>query len=236
MHIANVKVPSEWVKLEDLLTVGRTKFEISKAETYFIHNNSGYVLYLAEASMLPIEEPQEIKIYPGKSAGYVKDVMDLYVCSKLPEGFPYPESLSITFSNDVGSNDAIAVGDYRPDSAFRGAYVYRGTVETVADLPQDAGVGDVYDVREEGGTNYAWNGESWDHIGGIEDLRHREISTVKVPKIVFNDDPERILRLIRFACALGLTIPEEEMFYAKQNEYKIIQAKKEQLEKELRDL
>ena len=170
MHIANVKVPSEWVKLEDLLTVGRTKFEISKAETYFIHNNSGYVLYLAEASMLPIEEPQEIKIYPGKSAGYVKDVMDLYVCSKLPEGFPYPESLSITFSNDVGSNDAIAVGDYRPDSAFRGAYVYRGTVETVADLPQDAGVGDVYDVREEGGTNYAWNGESWDDIGGIEDL------------------------------------------------------------------
>ena len=69
-----------------------------------------------------------------------------------------------------------------------------------------------YDILEE---SYV------DPLGGIEDLRHREISTVKVPKIVFNDDPERILRLVRFACALGLKIPEEEMFYAKQNAYKV---------------
>lgn len=60
-----------------------------------------------------------------------------------------------------------------------------------------------------------------DPLGGIDDLRNREISTVKVPKLVFNDDPERILRLVRFACSLGLNIPEEEMFYAKQNSYKI---------------
>ncbi len=60
-----------------------------------------------------------------------------------------------------------------------------------------------------------------DPLGGIDDLKRREITTVKVPKIVFNDDPERILRLIRFACSLGLNIPEEEMFYAKQNSYKI---------------
>lgn len=60
-----------------------------------------------------------------------------------------------------------------------------------------------------------------DPLGGIDDLRNRQITTVKVPKIVFNDDPERILRLIRFACSLGFTIPEEEMFYAKQNAYKI---------------
>ena len=60
-----------------------------------------------------------------------------------------------------------------------------------------------------------------DPLGGIEDLKNREITTVKVPKIVFNDDPERILRLVRFACALGLKIPEEEMYYAKQNAYKV---------------
>lgn len=60
-----------------------------------------------------------------------------------------------------------------------------------------------------------------DPLGGIADLKNREITTVKVPKIVFNDDPERILRLVRFACALGLKIPEEEMFYAKQNAYKV---------------
>ena len=69
-----------------------------------------------------------------------------------------------------------------------------------------------YDILEE---SYV------DPLGGIADLKNREITTVKVPKIVFNDDPERILRLVRFACALGLKIPEEEMFYAKQNAYKV---------------
>lgn len=60
-----------------------------------------------------------------------------------------------------------------------------------------------------------------DPLGGLQDVKDRKITTVKVPKIVFNDDPERILRLIRFACSLGLDIPEEEWFYAKQNAYKV---------------
>lgn len=64
-------------------------------------------------------------------------------------------------------------------------------------------------------------GEYVDPLGGIRDLKDGKITTVKVPKIVFNDDPERILRLIRFSCSLGLEIPEEELFYAKQNAYKI---------------
>ena len=64
-------------------------------------------------------------------------------------------------------------------------------------------------------------GEYVDPLGGIIDLREQKITTVKVPKIVFNDDPERILRLIRFACSLGLSIPEEEMLYAKQNAFKM---------------
>lgn len=64
-------------------------------------------------------------------------------------------------------------------------------------------------------------GEYVDPLGGIADLKERKITTTRAPKNVFNDDPERILRLVRFACALGLEIPEEEMFYAKQNAYKI---------------
>ena len=60
-----------------------------------------------------------------------------------------------------------------------------------------------------------------DPLGGIDDLKERKITTTRAPKNVFNDDPERILRLIRFSCALGLAIPEEEMYYAKQNAYKI---------------
>ena len=80
------------------------------------------------------------------------------------------------------------------------------------------------------------NGSFIDPLGGIEDLRDRKITTVKVPKIVFNDDPERILRLIRFACSLGLDIPEEEWFYAKQNAYKVRYMSKYRLKNEFEKL
>ncbi len=75
-----------------------------------------------------------------------------------------------------------------------------------------------------------------DPLGGIEDLKDKKITTVKVPKIVFNDDPERILRFVRFACSLGLTIPEEEWFYAKQNAYKIHYMSKFRLKNEFEKL
>ena len=93
------------------------------------------------------------------------------------------------------------------------------SVEFINDLEEDARRRDFrinaiyYDIE---------NGSFNDPLGGLEDLKDRKITTVKVPKIVFNDDPERILRLIRFACSLGLNIPEEEWFYAKQNAFKLV--------------
>lgn len=75
-----------------------------------------------------------------------------------------------------------------------------------------------------------------DPLGGISDLKERKITTTRAPKIVLNDDPERILRLIRFACSLGLEIPEDEFFYAKQNAYKIKFISKFRLRKEFERL
>ena len=106
-------------------------------------------------------------------------------------------------------------------------------VEFIDDLDEDARRRDFkvnaiyYDIEK---------GQFIDPLGGIGDLRERIITTVKVPKIVFNDDPERILRLIRFACALGLEIPEEEWFYAKQNAYKIRYMSKSRLKNEFEKL
>ncbi len=75
-----------------------------------------------------------------------------------------------------------------------------------------------------------------DPLGGLDDIKEQKITTVRAPKIVFNDDPERILRLIRFACALGLSIPEEEYFYAQQNAYKIKFISKNRLKNEFEKL
>lgn len=52
---------------------------------------------------------------------------------------------------------------------------YQGSVETYANLPNNASKGDVYNVVSANGdyppgTNYAWNGTSWDPLGGSIDV------------------------------------------------------------------
>lgn len=54
-------------------------------------------------------------------------------------------------------------------------YIYKGSVNTYDDLPTEAATGDTYNVvaahgNTPAGTNYAWNGESWDPLGGSVDL------------------------------------------------------------------
>lgn len=46
---------------------------------------------------------------------------------------------------------------------------YKGTVATIAELPQNAEIGDVYNV-EETGSNYAWTGTEWDKLSETIDL------------------------------------------------------------------
>lgn len=165
MHIADIKVPQSWVKLEDLLQVGRTKYEIKSDETYYIHNNSHYILYIAESADVPAEDEVGTRIYAGKSAGYVKASGDLYVCSKLPDVYPYPDEISITFCNDVVADNAIPVGEYVPSKDVKGAYVYKGSVATKDALPSSgSAIGDVYNIEADG-MNVAWTGSEWDDLG-----------------------------------------------------------------------
>lgn len=54
-------------------------------------------------------------------------------------------------------------------------YTYKGSVDTYDALPTGAVIGDTYNVvaayeSTPAGTNYAWNGESWDALGGSVDL------------------------------------------------------------------
>ena len=70
-------------------------------------------------------------------------------------------------SDFVRAGDVYTKGEI--DAKLVGAMTYKGSVETQAQLPQDAKVGDMYDVTETG-HNFAWNGESWDDLGGSIDL------------------------------------------------------------------
>ena len=106
-------------------------------------------------------------------------------------------------------------------------------VKFIKDLEKDAQRRDFkinaiyYDILEE---------ELVDPLGGINNIKERIIETTKDPKYVFDDDPERILRLIRFACSLGFDIPENELKYAKKNSNKVAFISKFRLKNEFEKL
>lgn len=56
------------------------------------------------------------------------------------------------------------------DNLVSSVYRYRGSVASYNDLPSSGqAVGDVYNVLDTG-TNYAWTGQFWDDLGGVEPL------------------------------------------------------------------
>lgn len=56
------------------------------------------------------------------------------------------------------------------DSKFTSVYIFKGSVDSVEDLPTEGNViGDVWNVRKND-TNYAWTSEGWDALGGTSEL------------------------------------------------------------------
>ena len=56
------------------------------------------------------------------------------------------------------------------DSKFTSVYIFKGSVDTVEDLPTEGNIiGDVWNVRKND-TNYAWTSEGWDALGGTAGL------------------------------------------------------------------
>lgn len=56
------------------------------------------------------------------------------------------------------------------DSKFTSVYIFKGSVDSVEDLPtEDNVIGDVWNVRKND-TNYAWTSEGWDALGGTAEL------------------------------------------------------------------
>ena len=56
------------------------------------------------------------------------------------------------------------------DSKFTSVYIFKGSADTIEDLPTEGNViGDVWNVRKND-TNYAWTSEGWDSLGGTAEL------------------------------------------------------------------
>lgn len=56
------------------------------------------------------------------------------------------------------------------DSKFTSVYIFKGSVDSIEDLPAEGNIiGDVWNVRKSD-TNYAWTSEGWDALGGTAEL------------------------------------------------------------------
>lgn len=73
------------------------------------------------------------------------------------------------------------------DEALTSVYNYKGSVDTIADLPlTNNKVGDTYDVKSEGGQNYGWNGELWDSLGVNREATDTDLGLIKKKDNTFN--------------------------------------------------
>ena len=67
------------------------------------------------------------------------------------------------------------------DTKLTGGMHYKGSVQTVADLPASGNeIGDFYNIIATG-ENYAWDGSAWDQTGSMVDLQpitNAEIDTI----------------------------------------------------------
>lgn len=74
-----------------------------------------------------------------------------------------------------------AASTYALKSDITNMYRYKGSVAAVANLPATGNTaGDVYDVQADG-MNYAWNGTTWDQLGGtftVEAITNAEIDAI----------------------------------------------------------
>lgn len=94
-----------------------------------------------------------------------------------------------------------------------GAYVFKGSVATEADLPDEAEVGDVYNITSDG-MNYAWTGSEWDALGASASITvDTELSNAstnpvqnKVIKTALDSKADQII----FPCGVSIGSDEEK--------------------------
>lgn len=87
-------------------------------------------------------------------------------------------------------------------SAVASVFKYRGTKDTVSDLPSSGQtVGDVYFVSSDN-SEYAWNGTKWEELGPVIDLSHF-ITSITIAGITLSSSSPSISKA-QLQSALGL--------------------------------
>lgn len=110
------------------------------------------------------------------------------------EGLNNYEPVTTTVNGLMTAVDKIKLNAFGEASTYAlktditGLYKYKGSVNTASDLPNNASVGDVYNIVTASiyggaGMNVVWTGSEWDALGDIfeiQSITNTEIDTICV--------------------------------------------------------
>ena len=163
------------------------------------------------AGSMPVEDVETICGMAGFHTDIINKKLGTIQIIKDSDRFEYT-----TFRQEVYDDS----GKHKPDE-----------VKFVTEPKQDA-------VRRDFTINAMYydilNGELLDFFGGKKDIKRKVIKTVVKPKIVFDDDGLRVLRLVRFICELGFKPHGKTYKVAKACAYKVKDISAERILKEIK--
>lgn len=120
---------------------------------------------------------------PTQNLTTVKYVSEAEVTKKINDAVGGIDLTDMATNDSVDTKISTAVGnidltpyatsadvDTKISSAVSSVYRYKGSVDTRAELPADAVIGDVYNVVSENGMNVAKTASGWDDLGSTVDL------------------------------------------------------------------
>ena len=111
------------------------------------------------------------------AGGDVDIVGDFHINGSSPDVTTIVDSINMEGGgeNALPTANAVRVAVNQIKTDLGSALTYKGSVDTYDQLPEEAAVGDTWNVAQAyqtypAGTNYAWTGTAWDALGGSVDL------------------------------------------------------------------
>lgn len=168
--------PTDKEQMEQMLSNINIEAEkVDNTTTITITNTDGVPkeVEILDGEQGPVGPQGESGYTPQKGIDYFtpQDIASLHIPRKTSD--LNNDSGFITNSTDTLTNYYKKSETYNKteiDSKISSVYKYKGSVASYEDLPsEDLTIGDVYNVETDG-SNYAWNGVTWDKLGGDVDL------------------------------------------------------------------
>lgn len=195
----NFSIPEELIELAQI-------FKKNKEKLYIV---GGYV----RNKLLGVPDMYNLDIDVCSSA-LPEKVLSMLEKTEFSAGYMNKETGVVEIKKSIRVEHAT----FRKEKyEFSGVHI-PNNVEFIKDLNQDALRRDFrcnaiyYDILEE---------EIVDPLDGFHDINNKIIQTTTNPAVIFNDDAERILRMVRFASTLGFEIEKKTMKEAIKNVSKL---------------